>query len=115
MSTINASMVISAVNKRYKTQLLSITDAYADIELYTDSTIRLERGDDITIAPKRLFAAYTNDINILIHITVNGDTVVLPCKSWIYLPFSTDDTVSIKLENPDEPSSLPAVVSYLTV
>lgn len=115
MSTINFSVVISEVNKRFKSQLLTVTDSLADVSLYSKTTLSLARGEEITLSPQKLFAAFSNSVNILIHITVNGNTITIPYQSWILLPFSPDDVVTIKLENPDSPTSLPAVVSYITV
>lgn len=115
MSTINFSVVISEVTKRFKSELLAVTDSLADINLFSKTTLTLNPGDELELQPTKLFAVFSNNIDVLVSITVNSDTIVIPCQSWLLLPFNPSDTVEIKLTNPDDPSSLPAVVSYITV
>ncbi len=115
MSTINFGLLISDTQKRYKTRLMEISDSLSDVAEYTKSTFSLAVGAEKIIEPNKLFAAYSNNANILIHITVNSGTVILPLQHWILLPFKDTDTVSVKLVNPSAVGALPAVVSYVTV
>lgn len=115
MSTITFGVLISETTKRYKSQLMANSDSLADVAIYTKSKVSLDVGAEHIVEPNKLFAAFSNNVNILIHITVNSGTIILPLKHWILLPFDETDVVSIKLVNPSGVSSLPAVVSYVTV
>lgn len=115
MSTINFGLFVSETNKRFKSELMAVSDSLSDIALYTKSTINLAVGDEKIIDVNELFAAYSNNVNILIHITVNSGTIILPLQHCILLPFNKTDATYVKLVNPTGSGALPAVVSYVTV
>jgi hypothetical protein len=116
MSTIRHGVIVSSTDKRYTDTLLTGTDALAEVDLFNNGKKTLAIGQSFTLVPTKLFVCSINGVKILIRLTVDGNTVVLPVSSNLSLPFDSGSNVSITIENPsDNDVTLDAVVSYLTV